>query len=79
MKKIRTVRRRFYVEATLVALTLVLTVVTLINPAWLEVVLPVDPDEGNGSLEWALTGALAVVTVIFFVVARREYYRPRFA
>jgi hypothetical protein len=65
-------RRRFYVEATLAGLLAVLTVVTLISKDWIEVVFGVDPDGGNGSLEWALVAGLAVASAALSVTAWRE-------
>jgi hypothetical protein len=42
-------------------------------------VFNVDPDSGNGSLEWLIVVALAVVTVVFAVLARLEWRRTQSA
>jgi hypothetical protein len=65
-------RRRFYVEAVLAGLLGALTVLTLITADWIEVVFGVDPDGGNGSLEWALVAVLAVATAALSLTAWRE-------
>jgi hypothetical protein len=65
-------RRRFYIEAVLAGLMAVLTVVTLISKEWIEVVFGVDPDGGNGSLEWAIVAVLAVVSAALSLTAWRE-------
>lgn len=66
-------------EAILATIFASLAIVTMVWPAWLEVVFSIDPDAGNGSLEWILTvsfGLLAVATALF---ARRDFRRARIA
>jgi hypothetical protein len=72
-------RKRFYIEAALAGATFVLTVVTLINQEWIEAVFGVDPDHGNGSLEWIMVGVLAVATVVFGLLAFSERRRASLA
>src|SRR5712691_7859418 len=42
---------------------------------WIEAVFNVDPDGGDGSLERLIVVALAMVTVVFAVLARLEWRR----
>ena len=70
-------RLRFWLEAGLGSLTGILFVVTLFWRDWIEILFNVDPDEGNGALEWSIVGALFVVTVALFVLARYEWRRTR--
>jgi hypothetical protein len=72
-------RKRFYIEAALAVATFVLAVVTLINQEWIEAVFGVDPDHGNGSLEWIMVGVLAVATVVFGLLAFSERRRASLA
>lgn len=72
-------RKRFYTEAALAVATFVLAVVTLINQEWIEAVFGVDPDHGNGSLEWIMVGVLAVATVVFGLLAFSERRRASLA
>lgn len=72
----RTVRRRFWIEATLAAATTILFLVTLISKEWIEAVFGVDPDGGDGSLEWAIVAALLVACVALNGLARAEWRRP---
>jgi hypothetical protein len=72
-------RKRFYIEAPLAVATFVLTVVTLINQEWIEAVFGVDPDHGNGSLEWIMVAVLAVATVVFGLLAFSERRRASLA
>jgi hypothetical protein len=69
------VRTRFFVETALATLTTILFVLTLVTREWIEVVFGVDPDGGDGSLEWAIVGVLFAVSVIFSVMARIEWRR----
>lgn len=71
----RRVRRRFYIESGLTVASLLLLVVTLINQEWIEAVFGIDPDGGDGSLEWLVVAILAVVTVVSAVSARVEWAR----
>jgi len=48
-------------------------------PDWIEAVLGVEPDGGDGSLEWAIVVVLAVGAVVPPVLARREWLRARAA
>ena len=71
----RTVRTRFWIEAALALLTAGLFVLTLISREWIELLFGVDPDGGDGSLEWVMVAVLLVVTVIFTWLARVEWHR----
>jgi len=72
---VRSVRRRFWTETVLGALTFVLLVVTLISREWIEEVFGVDPDGGSGALEWVIVGLLAVATLVAGFAARHEWRR----
>jgi hypothetical protein len=50
-------------------------VVTVIDPEWIEAVFGVDPDHGNGSLEWLFSAALLIVCLAFAGLARRTRRR----
>jgi hypothetical protein len=65
-----------YAEAALTAASALLLVVTLINQEWIELVFGVDPDHGDGTLEWLIVAVLAVVTVVSALVTRAEWRRP---
>ncbi len=69
----------FRIEASLALLSGVLFVLTLAWRDWIEIVFKVDPDEGNGSLEWAIVVTLAAVTVVLGLLARREWRRRAIA
>ncbi|WUJ70112.1 hypothetical protein OG809_34090 [Kribbella soli] len=69
-----TVRRRFWFEAVLAAVTGVLFVVTLFWHEWLEA-FGFDPDHGDGSAEWLIVGVLLLICVASSAVARIEWRR----
>jgi hypothetical protein len=75
MTAVRSMRRRFYAESGLSAASLILLILTLANHEWIEAVFGVDPDQGNGSLEWLVVAVLTVVTVVGAVSARVEWRR----
>lgn len=71
----RTLRIRFWLEACLGVLSAALLLLTLLVPDWIEAVFGIEPDEGTGSLEWAIVGALLVATVAASALARLEWRR----
>ncbi len=73
----RDVRRRFWVEAGAAVVTGVMSVVTVLWPTWIEGLFGVEPDGGDGSLEWMLVATLAVVTATLGLIARSEWRRAR--
>jgi len=72
-------RRRFYVEAAVASLGLVLFVLTLAVRDWIEEVFGVDPDAGNGSFEYVISIGLVAVAVAATLLARAEWRRSRAA
>jgi hypothetical protein len=70
---------RFWAESVLASVTGFLTVLTLVWRDWVEGVFGFDPDQHNGSFEWELVGVCAVATVIFSLLARREWRRAALA
>jgi hypothetical protein len=72
-------RMRFWLEAGLASVCGALAVLTLFVRDWIEALTRFDPDYGNGSLEWALVGGLALACVASGVAARREWRRIRAA
>jgi len=42
-------------------------------PNWIEVVFGIDPDAGNGSVEWFFVVGLGAATIVFLAVAGFEW------
>jgi uncharacterized membrane protein YhaH (DUF805 family) len=72
-------RRRFWLETGLAIITGILFVITLVQRDWIEVAFGVDPDNGNGTLEWLIVAAFLVVTIVLFTLASFEWRRARTA
>lgn len=68
-------RGRFWVEMALAAISTGLFAVTLVWQDWIEIVFKVDPDHGNGRLEWAIVAGALVFALIFWITAGREWRR----
>jgi hypothetical protein len=66
---------RFWIEAVLAALTGFLFFLTLVWRDWIEALFKVDPDGGDGSLEWAIVGVLLAASITLSVMARAEWRR----
>jgi hypothetical protein len=73
MEKFRALSGRTRVDVVAAALFGFLTVLTLVVPDWIEVVFKVEPDGGNGSLEWLVVAGMALVAAAFAVDARRTW------
>jgi len=71
----RRVRYRFWVELAGAVASLCLTILTLVNKEWIEVLFHVDPDAGSGLLEWAIVLLTGGLTVLLSVALRAEWRR----
>jgi len=69
------VRIRFWIEAGLAALCGFLAILTLFTRDWIEALTGFDPDDHNGSIEWAIVVVLALVCVLFAIAARADRRR----
>ncbi|MCU1573103.1 MAG: transporter permease [Micrococcaceae bacterium] len=71
----RKLRTLFWWEAGGAAASAALLILTLVNREWIEVIFGVDPDEGNGALEWTVVIVLAVLTLLSVTLVSREWRR----
>jgi len=71
----RTVRARFWLELALGSATAALAVLTAVSGEWIELLFGVDPDGGDGSLEWAIVAALLLATLLSWWLAHAEWRR----
>ena len=71
----RNIRRLFWIEIGLGAITGLLALITPIFPDWIEFVSGWDPDQHNGSVEWLIIVGLFVVTVVIVAAAAIEWRR----
>lgn len=71
----RRLRGRFWIEAGLSILSLLLAICTILVPQWIEVLFGVEPDEGSGSFEVLITVIAIAVTAVFALAARFEWRR----
>jgi hypothetical protein len=62
-------------QLTGAALTFVLAVLTIVMPNWIEQVLGVDPDGGDGLLEVAIVAVCALATVVLGSIGVVKYRR----
>jgi hypothetical protein len=63
---------RARLEVALSVLLAVATILTAVWPAWIEGVLRVDPDGGNGTAEWGIVITLAAASLAVAMLARRD-------
>jgi hypothetical protein len=61
--------RSFRLNFSLAISSALLLVLTLTEADWIEVAFHVDPDGGNGALEWGIVGVSCVATLSFGVLA----------
>ena len=75
----KALRWRFWFETGLAVVTGILFIITLVWHDWIEIVFNIDPDQGSGLLEWSIVGALLIVTIALFLLARYEWRKARLA
>lgn len=66
---------RHRIKFVLAAFLAAATAFTALVPDWIEGLLHVDPDGGTGTLEFAILGALALLTAITLLSGVRDYRR----
>ncbi|MEU6626048.1 ABC transporter permease [Streptomyces litmocidini] len=71
------VRARGWLESAAAAVSAVVLVLTLVWHDWIERVFGVEPDQGSGSLEWAVVAVALCATIVFSLLARSEWRRAR--
>ena len=69
-------RRRLWLELGVAGLAAALCILTLVWNDWIEA-FGIEPDGGNGSLEWVVVGALALIALVAGALARTEWRRVR--
>ncbi|UQX88695.1 hypothetical protein M6D93_01525 [Jatrophihabitans telluris] len=68
---------RLRIEMFLTAVACLLAVLTAAVPDWIEAAWGVDPDGGNGAVEWLFVIAFGALAVVAAVLSRREWLRTR--
>jgi hypothetical protein len=54
-------------------LTGMLSILSMIWPQWIELIFGLSPDGGDGSLEGLIVLFLFMLTILFFLIAYREW------
>jgi hypothetical protein len=70
-------RKRLRIEVGLAILSVLLFVATPLWPEWIEIVFGVDPDHGNGSIEWLIMELTAMSAVVAIFLAGTDWRRLR--
>ncbi len=71
----RKLRTRFFIEVVLGITSTVLTLLTIVKRDWIEALLGIDPDQGNGVVEWLIVGGFLFATLILFFLTQYEWRR----
>jgi hypothetical protein len=66
-------RRAFVVESAAAVACTSLALLTLVEGAWIERVFHVDPDGGNGTLEWLVVAASLAAAAVCGAAARAAW------
>lgn len=72
-------KARWKLQATLAVVSAVLAVVTAVNAEWIEELTGLEPDGGNGELEWLFVATFALAAVLlgaFSYRTRRSSLAP---
>jgi hypothetical protein len=66
---------RLWLELLAAATSSCLLLVTIVWPDWIEIAFGIDPDQGDGSLEWLIIAVMAAVVVASAFLSRMELRR----
>ena len=69
--------KRLRLEVGLAILSVLLFVAMRLWPDWIEIVFGVDPDDGNGSIEWLIMELTAMSAAVAIFLARADWRRLR--
>jgi hypothetical protein len=72
-------RKRLRFEIGLAIISGLLFLITLVSNEWIEIVFGVDPDGGDGSLEWLITLSTAIIAIIAIILVRSDWRHLRAA
>jgi hypothetical protein len=61
------------IEAVLAAILAALAILTAIVPDWIEATFSIDPDGGDGTVEWLIVAVFALVALAVAARARRDF------
>jgi hypothetical protein len=67
----------FWIELALAGLSASLCLLTMLSPEWIEELFGFDPDRGTGSFEWELVALSGFLTVLFALLAGRQWHVSR--
>jgi hypothetical protein len=70
-------RRQFWVVVALGGGSAVLAIATVASRGWIEVIFRVDPDHGDGRVEWAIVIVMALIAIVCLSWARAEWRRTQ--
>jgi hypothetical protein len=70
-------KARFLSEAIAASAAGILGLITIFWSDWIEAIFGVDPDQGNGNLEWLVVAALLIIAATLGLLARFEARRLR--
>jgi hypothetical protein len=68
---------RFWIETALATSCGFLALLTLVSRDWIEALTGYDPDQHDGSVEWMIVAALALLCVLLSLAALRSAERLR--
>jgi len=68
----RTLPIRFWIELVPGVLSAASLALALARPQWIETILRLDPDSGDGLSEWKITLSLAITTLALVATVGRE-------
>ena len=71
----RPLRVRFWIEVALAGFSTASLALTAVWPQWIEHLLGLEPDGGDGSAEWGWVLALGTSTVVCVAAARQTWQR----
>ena len=73
------IRSRFVLECMMSGVSAALAALAWVWPDWIERAFAIEPDGGDGSVEWGIVAAFGVLAIVSGVLARVDLRRLRSA
>jgi hypothetical protein len=73
--RLRSAGWAFWVPAIASVIAVTLSVLSIVDPHWIETLFEASPDKGSGESEWWITAVFATAAVVALVVTRWRWRR----
>ena len=74
-ERLRAAGPSFWIPCILCVVAIAATVLSLVQPEWIERIFGASPDEGSGESEWWITAVTVVIAIVSLALTRWRWRR----